>query len=71
MPHYYNEITGEIVDYPEEAAALFPVLKRVPSERTVEVTVDDDDEKLDDSDSTESVSQSSAKTIKNGVTNAK
>jgi hypothetical protein len=33
MPKFYNKETGEIVDYPAEAAALFDVLKPVPSER--------------------------------------
>lgn len=33
LKKYYNEITKQIVEYPEEAAALFPVLKLVPSER--------------------------------------
>lgn len=35
MPKYFNEITKEIVDYPADAAAIFPVLKPVPSERSV------------------------------------
>lgn len=30
---YENIVTGEIVSYPEDAAALFPALKLVPSER--------------------------------------
>lgn len=40
---FYNDITGEIIDYPEEAAALFAALKPVPSERAKsdEVSVDD------------------------------
>jgi len=33
LKRYYNELTKEIVEYPEEAAALFDVLKPVPSER--------------------------------------
>ena len=33
MKRYYNSLTKEIVEYPEEAAALFDVLKPVPSER--------------------------------------
>lgn len=33
MPKFYNKVNGMIVDYPEEAAALFPSLVRVPSER--------------------------------------
>lgn len=38
MPKYYNTENGIIVDYPEEAAALFPVLKPVPSERAEKKT---------------------------------
>ncbi len=43
MPKFYNELTREIVDYPEEAAALFDVLKPVPSERsrTKEIEADE------------------------------
>ncbi len=36
MPKYANTLTGEIVEYPAEAAALFPALKLVPSERESE-----------------------------------
>lgn len=45
MPRYVNTVTKEIVDYPEEAAALFPALKLVPSERDKDETkikLDDD-----------------------------
>jgi len=31
---YYNDVTGKIVEYPEDAAALFPALKPVPSEKS-------------------------------------
>ena len=41
---FYNDVTGEIVDYPEAAAKLFPALKPVPSEKAkanaVEVEID-------------------------------
>jgi hypothetical protein len=37
---YYNTITKDIVVYPEDAAALFDVLKPVPSEKE---TTDEDD----------------------------
>lgn len=30
---FYNDVTGEIVDYPADAAAVIPALKPVPSER--------------------------------------
>lgn len=33
MSRFYNKLTQEILDYPEDAAALFDVLVRVPSER--------------------------------------
>lgn len=49
MPKYYNTENGIIVDYPEEAAALFPVLKPVPSERAqtkAVVHAPDGDEKV-------------------------
>lgn len=41
MPKYYSEVTHEIVDYPEEAAALFPSLKPVPSEKSKTSKTDD------------------------------
>lgn len=46
MPRYVNTVTKEIVDYPEEAAALFPALKLAPSERANEdeITIKLDDE---------------------------
>jgi len=40
---YHDTITGEIVEYPEDAAALFPHLKLVPSERAKQ---DADDSKV-------------------------
>lgn len=43
MPKFYNDITREIVDYPEEAAALFPVLKPVPSERSRTKEIESDE----------------------------
>jgi hypothetical protein len=39
MPKYYSAASKGIVDYPEEAAALFDDLKLVPSEKHTAVEV--------------------------------
>ena len=66
MPKYYNELTREIIEYPEEAAALFDVLKPVPSEksRTEEIEADESGTQF-------VVDKPEPKTIKNGEVNAK
>ena len=67
MPKYYNEITKEIVDYPAEAAALFSVLKPVPSDRK---TADDELEIEIEIEPDTKVVKPTASTKKDG-TNAK
>jgi hypothetical protein len=43
MPKYYHAITKEIIEYPADAAALFSVLKPVPSEKAkVDKKVDEE-----------------------------
>lgn len=44
MPKFYNEITHEIVEYPAKAAAQFPVLKPVPSEKAKAAEVEKSEE---------------------------
>lgn len=43
MPDYYSTVTGEkVLDYPAEAAALFPTLKPVPSSKKNDAPAEDE-----------------------------
>ena len=71
MPKYADTLTGEILEYPEEAAALFPNLKLVPSERAAskeKVAIELDKNKVVETNLTAKEDTTSKK---NGETDAK